>query len=182
MTFINWSCVGLILTLIVLLTWLLIKQKSLKSYIQELHETLTVSVSHIDEHLKTLKYNYPDLETHVKDIRRGNKPHIIYDQDRTLLIYKIVPERYIKVNTLHVLQDYRGKGRGERLLARLLIEQTFHNLPITITVPVDNRIFIRWLLKKGFTVQTVLKDKYVLGTDMILLINEPTTRNVTNVV
>lgn len=180
MSFINWLCVGLILTLIILLIWMFIKQRSLKNYIQGLHETLAASVPYIDEHLKTLKDTYPDLEAHVKDIRRGNKPHVIYDQDRSLLIYKIVPEHYIKVNTLHILQDYRGEGRGERLLARLIIEQTIHELPITITVPVNNRIFIRWLLKKGFTIQTILKDKYVLGTDMVLLINKNTTRSTTD--
>lgn len=122
----------------------------------------------LTKHVNLLIHNYPDISRHVDHILSGKKSHIIEMYDEGLLIYKIVPDKYIKVNVMHVLPKHRGKGIGTTLLKVLRVLGRKYSLPITITVPTTDAEFIQWLLSNKFCAGQVFPDKYKKGIDMKL--------------
>lgn len=130
-----------------------------------------MNVTHkpIAQHLALLEDDYPNLQQHIDAILHDLKPHLITILDGGLLVYKVVPEKYIKVNVFHVLPSNRSNGSGTKLLKSLTNLQVVLDLPITITVPTHNVEFINWLQKRSFILGEILKDKYKPNVDMQLL-------------
>ncbi len=123
----------------------------------------------LTKHVDLLIDTYPGISEHIDKILSGKKPHTIEMYEDGLLVYKVVPKKYVKVNVFHVLPESRQRGTGTLLLGVLQNLCHEHNLPVTISIPVDNVSFINWLLSEKFISNGILVNKYKEGVDMYLL-------------